>query len=281
LEIGADQLAHLLKDNTDRNRTSPFAFTGNKFEFRAVGSSQSVGFPLTILNGAMAEVLNDAAGLVEGFRKAGKTIDESLLLLIRDFMGKSKKVIFSGDGYSQEWVNEAKKRGLSNYKNTPEALMVLKDTKQMAFLRELGIFRGIELETRYNVALENYCMHREIEFFTLLSIVNQSILPAGFEYKKLLLETIKMEEATGLKPSAEKEVLWQLNDVINSLYGSSRKLDKALKSLDQDDQKKANAYATEVLELAEEIAQHCNILEEIVPDHKWPLPKYYDLLFLR
>jgi len=281
LESGAGQLAHLLKDNTDRNRTSPFAFTGNKFEFRAVGSSQAVGFPSTILNAAIAEVLNEATGLVKSYMEGGKSTDEALLELIRHYMGRSGDVVFSGDGYGDEWVAEAKRRGLPNLRTTPEALGVLKDPKLTGFLTEQGIFRGNELETRYNVAMDNYCMLREIEFQTLISMVNQSVLPSGLEYKLKLAQIITASKTTGLESSVETDLYKRINMVIENLYDSSRELSRALEALEDDTEARANALANNLLPLSEKVAQNCNALEEMVPDDLWKLPKYYDMLFLR
>ncbi|RLA65392.1 MAG: glutamine synthetase type III [Epsilonproteobacteria bacterium] len=281
LESGAGQLAHLLKDNTDRNRTSPFAFTGNKFEFRAVGSSQAVGFPSTILNAAMSEVLNEATVLVESYMKDGKSTDEALLELIRHYMGRSNDVVFGGDGYSSEWVVEAKKRGLPNLRTTPDALGVLKDSKLTSFLTEQGIFRGDELETRYNVAMENYCMLREIEFQTLVSMVNQNVLSAGLDYKLRLAQIITAGKSNGLESSVETDIYKRINMIIENLYDSSRELDRALEALDEDIEKRANALANNLLPLSEKVADNCNALEEMVPDDLWQLPKYYDMLFLR
>ena len=281
LESGAGQLAHLLKDNTDRNRTSPFAFTGNKFEFRAVGSSQAVGFPSTILNAAMAEVLNEATTLVESYIESGKSKDEALLELIRHYMGRSQDVVFGGDGYSADWVQEAKKRGLPNLRTTPEALAVLKDPKLTGFLTEQGIFRGDELETRYNVAMDNYCMLREIEFQTLVSMVNQNVLPSGLEYKLRLAQIITASKSTGLESSVETDLYKRINMTIENLYDSSRELDRALDGLEDDTEARANALANNLLPLSEKVADNCNALEEMVPDDLWKLPKYYDMLFLR
>jgi glutamine synthetase len=281
LESGAGQLAHLLKDNTDRNRTSPFAFTGNKFEFRAVGSSQAVGFPSTVLNAAMAEVLTEATTLVESYIESGKSNDEALLELIRHYMGRSGEVVFGGDGYSDEWVAEAKKRGLPNLRTTPEALGVLKDSKLTGFLTEQGIFRGDELETRYNVAMDNYCMLREIEFQTLVSMVNQNVLPAGLDYKLRLSKIITASKSTGLESSVETDLYKRINMTVENLYDSSRELERALDALEDDTEARGNALANNLLPLSEKVAENCNALEEMVPDDLWKLPKYYDMLFLR
>jgi len=163
VDLMAEQLVHLLMDNTDRNRTSPFAFTGNRFEFRGVGSSHAIGFPLSILNAAVAEVIEDSNGILEAELKKGVNVEDALLGLVRKWMGNSRKVVFNGDGYSGDWIVEAEKRGLPNLKNTAEALKVLKDEKAITFLTGSSIYTKDELTTRYNVQLKRYNQHREIE----------------------------------------------------------------------------------------------------------------------
>ena len=281
LDMGADQLAHLLKDNTDRNRTSPFAFTGNKFEFRAVGSSQAVGWPSTILNAAMAQALTDATALVEKYKAEGKTTDEALIELIRTLMKRSGNVVFSGDGYSQEWVKEAAKRGLPNLRTSPEALKVLKDENQTKFLVDQGVLRPEEINTRYNVMVDNYCLYREIEFQTMMTMVTQNILPCGLDYKAKLAGIIKDQKTIGLESSVEIEIYKRLNIVVENLFDSARQLKTAVEALSENSEAKAMEISTTVMPLSKKVAAACNALEEMTPDEMWRLPKFYDMLFLR
>jgi glutamine synthetase len=281
LDMGADQLAHLLKDNTDRNRTSPFAFTGNKFEFRAVGSSQAVGWPSTILNAAMAQALTDATALVEKYKGEGKTTDEALIELIRTLMKRSGNVVFSGDGYSEEWVKEAARRGLPNLRTSPEALRVLKDENQTKFLVDQGVLRPEEINTRYNVMVDNYCLYREIEFQTMMTMVTQNVLPCGLDYKAKLAGIIKDQKTIGLESSVEIEIYKRLNIVVENLFDSARQLKTAVEALSENSEAKAMEISATVMPLSKKVAAACNALEEMTPDEMWRLPKFYDMLFLR
>lgn len=280
LDLGASQLAELLKDNTDRNRTSPFAFTGNKFEFRAVGSRAAVGFPISILNAAVTEVMDESNDILEKELKAGKTLDEALLDLTKKWMSSSIKVVFNGDGYSEDWVKEAQKRGLPNLANTARALDVLKDPKAVSFLTKQKIYREAELVTRYNVLHERYVKLREIEFRILISLVNQNILPAAFEYKKMLSEIILKDKQMGLENKVESEIYKKVSSVTKWLYETTNDLSSAIDACESQADP-ALSMAEEIFPMAERVAESCNQLEEIVPNDMWGLPKYYDMLFLR
>ena len=282
LDMGAGQLADLLRDNTDRNRTSPFAFTGNKFEFRAVGSSQNAGFPLSILNAAMTDALLSATTEVEKFLKAGKSVDESLLELIRTNYKRSKNVVFGGDGYSSDWVEEAAKRGLPNLRNTAEALTVLKDEKATAFLTETNTYRPIELLTRYNVAVESYNMSREIEFTTLSRMVRQYVLPAAVHYKKGLLDVISTQKEIEMESVVEKDILGKVDALLNNVYKALNAMESSYSdSASKDEEEKSLLFASKVLPLSEELANRSNELEEFIPDELWDLPYFLEMLFIR
>lgn len=282
LDMGAGQLADLLRDNTDRNRTSPFAFTGNKFEFRAVGSSQNAGFPLSILNAAMTDALLSATTEVEKSLKAGKSVDESLLELIRTNYKRSKNVVFGGDGYSSDWVEEAAKRGLPNLRNTAEALTVLKDEKATAFLTETNTYRPIELLTRYNVAVESYNMSREIEFTTLSRMVRQYVLPAAVHYKKGLLDVISTQKEIEMESVVEKDILGKVDALLNTVYKALNAMESSYSdSASKDEEEKSLLFASKVLPLSEELANRSNELEEFIPDELWDLPYFLEMLFIR
>ncbi len=282
LDLGAGQLATLLSDNSDRNRTSPFAFTGNKFEFRAVGASQSVGFPLTVLNAAVAEVLEETNVLLEAELKSGKNVEDALFVITKKWITNAKKVIFNGDGYSKEWLKEAEERGLPNFKNTVQALEVLKDSKKTSFLVNTGVLAEQEILMRYNVLTERYNTHREIEFRTLLSLIHHQVLPAAISYKEQLSTVIKNQKAIGLESSVEVEIYKTLSSAMESVFAKARSLKTGLDSAASvAHHKKGEAYARELLPLSESVAQHSNEIEEIIPDYMWPLPKYYDMLFIR
>ena len=281
LDIGAKQLATLLRDNTDRNRTSPFAFTGNKFEFRAVGSSQAVGFPLSILNGAVAQVLEESNQILENEIKNQASVEEALLKITRKWIKNSWKVVFNGDGYADDWVEEAKKRGLPNLPSTADALCVLKDANAMSFLTETGIFRPTELQTRYNVLLERFVMLRMIEFSTLCDLVFQKVIPAGIEYKKTLSQIIKYQRDFKVNSIIEMDIYKQITHRLEDILLATNDLQKKMTNLDQNHEIASFEIVKELLPLSEAIAAYCNDIEKITPDSHWVLPTYYDMLFLR
>lgn len=283
LDIGAKQLADLAKDNTDRNRTSPFAFTGNKFEFRACGSSASIGYPLSILNAAVADVFAETNVFIEEQMKAGKSSDEALTAVMLKWYGNAQKVVFNGDGYSQDWVKEAEKRGLGNMRTTPEAIAVLKDAKKVNFLMKTGVFRESEISTRHNVMLERYIKCREIELKTLRGMVLKQVIPAAVEYKGVLADCVKKQKDAGVDTALELELLKDLTTVTKSLYDQASNLDGTLDELHKkhDEETIAKKIAMELMPLSVQIADMCNQIEEIVPDENWPVPKFYDMLFIR
>jgi len=278
LDLGAKQLSQLLKDNTDRNRTSPFAFTGNKFEFRAVGSSASVSFPTAVLNAAVADVMNESNALIEKDLAAGKSIDEALLAITKKWVTNAEPCIFNGDGYSDDWVKEADKRGLPNLRNSAQALGVLADTKQMAFLSEQGVMSSAELEMRYNVLLERYITLREIEFTTLQDMINQNVLPSAIDYKLKLGQVIMNQKAAGLECSVEVELYKKINFAMESLSSQLNIFKNGFDSLDHEEQKRAETIAETLYPLSEELGEHCANLEGLIPDNIWTLPKYYEML---
>ncbi len=280
LDLGADQLARLVKDNTDRNRTSPFAFTGNKFEFRAVGSSQNVGIPMTILNGAVADVFNDINVRIKTEKEAGKPVEEILIGVIKDLYNGAKHVVFNGDGYSQEWQDEAAKRGLPNMKTSADALKLIANADKNTFLTKLGIYSPTELEMRYNVRVERYVACRIIEFRTLINMIHKDILPATIEYKGILAKSIDDQKEVGIEAKVDLILLKKINDLTTALYEKTEKLMTGTDSLG-DEIADAEKIANELLPLSEEIADMMAFLEENVSEDLWPLPTYYDLLFVK
>ena len=280
LDLGADQLARLVRDNTDRNRTSPFAFTGNKFEFRAVGSSQNVGIPMTILNGAVADVINDMNERIEKELSEGKSVEDCLIDITKDLYNNSKKVVFNGDGYSQEWQDEAAKRGLPNLRTSADALKVIADTNANQFLLDMGIYTKTELEMRFNVRVERYCLQRIIEFRTLINMIHKDIIPAAIQYKGIIASAIEDQKDLGVEPKVDLAILKDLNDKLSELYDKSSELNKALNGLG-DEISDAEKIAHELLPLSEKIAEDCAYLEEHITEDLWPLPTYFDLLFVR
>lgn len=281
IDLGTNQLAHLLQDNTDRNRTSPFAFTGNKFEFRAVGSSHAIGFPMTVLNAAVTDIFVEANTFLEKEQAAGQSVDQSLMSLIKKLMGNSLKAVFNGDGYSKEWVEEAKRRGLPNLRTTPEALKTMLDKNDYSFLVRNGIFKESEIETRYNILLERYIKIREIEMETMIDMIHQFVIPSGLEYKTVLAKLIKDQKEIGVASNFEMDAFKKVSVKIDEIHALSLNLHKELSAEHQDHQKYAENIAAELMTTVTTMAGICNELEELIPNQFYTLPKYYDMLFLR
>lgn len=283
LDLGARQLADLVKDNTDRNRTSPFAFTGNKFEFRACGSSASIGYPLSILNAAIIDIFEETNKILEDEIGKGKSADDALAAVTLKWYGNAQKVVFNGDGYSQDWVKEAEKRGLGNMRTTPEAIAVLKDPKKTKVLLSSGVYRESEIATRHNVMLERYIKCREIELKTLAGMVLKQVVPVAVEYKAQLAESIKKQKDAGADSSLELELLKDLATLAMSLYSQTNSLTTQLDEMHSKlgEEAMAKKIAMELMPASFKIADLCNKIEEIIPDENWPLPKFYDMLFIR
>lgn len=282
LDLGARQLADLFKDNTDRNRTSPFAFTGNKFEFRACGSSASIGYPLSILNACVIDIFAETNQLIENELTAGKSVDDALMAVILKWYGNAQAVVFNGDGYSQEWVKEAAKRGLGNLRTTPEAIAVLKDAKKTNVLIKTGVFTENEISTRYNVMLERYIKCREIELKTLRQMVLKQIIPAAVQYKGVLSQNVALHKQAGVDNSVETSVLNQLSALTKDLFDQTTELTKKIDELHKNDEETiSKKIGSDLMPHSFKMADVCNAIEELVPDEKWPVPKFYDMLFIR
>ncbi len=281
LDIGANQLANLEKDNTDRNRTSPFAFTGNKFEFRAVVSTQAIGLPLSVLNAAVSDVLSEANAHISEKLKAGEKIDSILMGLVSKYMKSSWNVVFNGDGYSEEWVKEAEKRGLPNLRTTADALPVFEDKEAMKFLVSQGVYKETELETRYNVLIERYNTLREIEFSALEDLIHRHVVPAVLRYKKEVATVIKDQKELKIDSRVETELYKKLTMTLETVYEDTRNLHNSIEGLPDDEGVKAKKIADELMPLSEKIATNCAIIEGLLPDRLWSIPTYFDMLFLR
>jgi glutamine synthetase len=283
LDLGARQLADLFKDNTDRNRTSPFAFTGNKFEFRACGSSASIGYPLSILNAAVIDVFKETNQFLEEEINKGKSVDDALMAVVLKWYSNASVVVFNGDGYSQDWVKEAAKRGLGNLRTTPEAISVLKDVKKVNVLIKTGVFTENEISTRHNVMLERYIKCRQIELKTLRGMVLKQVLPVAVEYKSIMAENVKRQKEIGMDHSVELELLKDLTTLTKDLYEQTVIMNSTMDELHHknDEEHFAMKLASDLMPLSVRIADICNQIEEIVPDENWPVPKFFDMLFLR
>lgn len=282
LNTGAEQIATLFQDNTDRNRTSPFAFTGNKFEFRAVGSSAAIGLPVTVLNAAVAEAFDAANAYITKSTESGTSVEDTLKNLIKDYYSESKAVVFNGDGYSNEWVEEAAKRGLPNLRTTAEALEVLTNKESISFLTEQKVFSANEISMRYNILLERYIKHREIEFSCLNGIISKDILPAAVKFKGDVANAINSLKAAGVTSRVEEDKVKEVGIQLEELTTKMATLNRHMDSFESMEERAvAKTIATELLPLSEEIGELCAKIGESVPNKDWPIPNYYELLFVR
>lgn len=284
LDLKISNLPQIARDLTDRNRTSPFAFTGNKFEFRAVGSKQSPSFPVSLLNAAVAASIEEVAQALES-RKGSKEFvtDEDKLAVIRDFIKRSKLVRFEGNNYSQEWVAEAEKRGLPNIKACPVAYKQILESRNAEMLQKTGVISANEIKSRYHILIERYVKDLLIEANTLTAIVSQSILPAAYEYRKNLSETLRNLKEVGVNPNEEPEfvlfkksakVIDDLSKALEKVYATIEKIHSAEKP-----DLEADIASKELTVAMEQVRVHSDNVEAIIPDKLWPLPKYSEILF--
>ncbi len=279
-------IPELLLDNTDRNRTSPFAFTGNKFEFRAVGSSANCGYNMTVLNTIMAETLSSFKAEVDGLIEKGDKKEVAIMQVIKNYITASKKVLFEGDGYSDEWEKEAEKRGLPNVKTTPLALDALITNKAKNLFEKHKILSHSELEARYEIELEKYIKYVQIEGRVIGDLAGNHILPAAIRYQNVLINNIKGLKDLGLKSeayNAQLNILNEISEHINKVQVLSEKMTEARKAANtlSSSRDKAIAYCEQVKPFFEEIRYSVDKLELLVDDSEWELPKYRELLFLR
>lgn len=283
------KIPEILLDNTDRNRTSPFAFTGNKFEFRAVGSDQNCGIPMTVLNTIVAKQLISFKTEVDTLIKSKKLKkDDAIFNVLREYVKTTKSILFDGDGYSSAWEKEAKRRGLSNLRKTPEALSVRMNKDVIDLFDSMHVMNPVEQKARYEIQLEQYVQRIEIESLVLENLVNNQILPTAFKYQSVLIENVKgLKEIYGEDFSKHAPVALSTIEKISSLTDKlastcealAKERTKANSMSKSDDQ--AQMYAKNVLPIFDKIREYVDGLELIVDDSAWPLAKYRELLFLR
>lgn len=279
-------IPELMLDNTDRNRTSPFAFTGNKFEFRAVGSSANCAAAMTVLNTIMAETLNKFRDDVEGLINGGEKKELALMQIIQKYIVESKNILFEGDGYSSEWEQEAEKRGLANVKTTPLALDAFVTKKAKKLFEHNHIYTHSELEARHEILLENYVKKVQIEARVIGDIATNYILPSAIKYQNVLITNISGLKEVGLPESAyanQYQILSKISEHINVMSDKVEAMVEARKTANEitDTREKAINYCDNIKPFFEEIRYHADKLELLVDDKEWALPKYRELLFLR
>ena len=271
-------------DKTDRNRTSPFPFTGNKFEFRAVGSSLNVSKPMMVLNSSVADQLNIFADKVDGLVAGGKDKNTAIEEVLREILTDSEKIIFNGDNYSDDWVKEAEKRGLPNVKSTPEAFKAYIKKETIELFERNKIMNERELKARYNVYLDKYISNLEIESLLVEEIANTYIIPAVVRYQNKLIENVKGLKDLGLIAESEthKKRLIQISDHLEGMLKGLEELAEAKKNAMMLNSKTetAHAFFSDLKPLFDVIRTHADKLELLVDDNEWPLPKYRELLFL-
>ena len=283
------KLPDVLLDNTDRNRTSPFAFTGNKFEFRAVGSTANCANPMTTLNAIVAKQLIDFKNEVDALvEKKGLKKDEAIFNVLREYIKQTKAILFEGDGYSEAWEKEAKKRGLSNHKTTPEALKAKVSKKAIALFEELGIMNHVEVEARYEIELEEYAKRIQIEGRVLGDIARNHVIPTAIKYQNTLIENVKgLKEIFGKDfEKLAKEQMILIKEISEHIEGINSKIEAMIEERKKannlsDIEKMAEAYCNKVKPFFEEIRYHSDKLELLVDDEMWTLVKYRELLFVR
>jgi glutamine synthetase len=283
------KIPEILLDNTDRNRTSPFAFTGNKFELRAVGSTANCANPMTVLNAIVARQLIDFKAEVDALiSKKGMKKDDAIFNVLREYIKDSKRIRFEGDGYSQAWETEGMKRGLSNHKNTPDALKAKVSAKAISLYEGLGIMSKVEIEARHEIEVEEYAKRIQIEGRILGDIARNHVIPTAIRYQNVLIENVK-----GLKDiygAGFKKIAGEQMNLIEQISEHIEKINQGITAM-IDARKKANlledmeacavAYCNNVKPYFDEIRYHCDKLELLIDDELWPLVKYRELLFTR
>lgn len=283
------KIPDVLLDNTDRNRTSPFAFTGNKFEFRAVGSSANCSNAMTTLNTIVAKQLRDFKKEVDALiDKKGLKKDEAIFNVLREYIKQSRRILFEGDGYSEAWEKEAAKRGLSNFKTTPQALKARASKQALELFSEMGIMNHIEVEARYEIELEEYTKKIQIEGRVLGDIARNHVIPTAIRYQNTLIENVKgLKEIFGKDfEKIAKEQIVLIKEISSHIEGINTKVEEMTEARKKanaltDAQKMADVYCEEVKPFFDIIRDHCDKLELLVDDEVWTLTKYRELLFTK
>jgi glutamine synthetase len=279
-------LPEILLDNTDRNRTSPFAFTGNKFEFRAVGSSANCSHAMMVLNTIVANQLTSFKKEVDALINKNVNKDEAILKVLREYIVASKRILFEGNGYSDEWVKEAKKRGLSNITTTPLALDAMVSKESLKLFEATGIFSHREAEARHEILLEDYIKKMEIESRVIEDLAINHIIPAAIKYQTQLAENVEAMHDIGLKANNTKVQMDMIKGISAGLMTIKTNIDGMVAERNKANnittaRAKAIAYCDKVKKYFDAIRDAADNMEAVVSDELWPLPKYREMLHIR
>lgn len=277
MEIGVDVLPHFPKDTTDRNRTSPFAFTGNKFEFRMPGSKLSVAGPNTVLNTIVADVLNQFADELEKADNFQDALDD----LIKRTIKENQNIIFNGNGYSDEWPVEAEKRGLLNLKSTPEAVPAFLAQKNVDVFSKYGVYTEAELQSRVEILLDEYCKTLNIEALTMIDMAKKEILPAAAKYIKDIAKTAELAKSCGAETVFEEETVKEISALVTEMYKALGTLEADVQKVHaiEDTQEMANFFHDTIFADMGALRVPADKIETLVGKEYWPYPTYSDLLF--
>jgi glutamine synthetase len=282
IKLGVAKLPEIEKDNTDRNRTSPFAFTGNKFEFRAVGGGQSIAWPVTLLHAAVATAIGQVTDEIRAEKKKTRNVDDAVMKVVRKVFKETTPVRFEGNNYAESWVKEAEKRGLPNLRRAPEGLAQLTTKKAHNVLVGLGVLTDPELESRYHVRIERYIKDMLIEMHTLGEMVDTLVLPAVYSYAGSLAASAAQAKAAGITEIPQVDRANEIGKLAKKLKAQRDALvkvrDKA-EHMHDDLTKAAMLLTNEGADTMNDVRASCDALELLVADDAWPLPKYREMLF--
>jgi glutamine synthetase len=280
--LGVKVLPNLPKHAGDRNRTSPFAFTGNKWEFRALGSSQSVSFPATVLNTIVAEAIDELCTKLDASLEKGTAFDDALRELLAEEIHEFKHVIFNGDNYADEWVEEAERRNLLNLRSTMDALPSIVAEKNAPLFEKYGVLSHRELESRYEIYVERYFMMINIEGETGQHMAQTMVLPAAARYLSDLLSTAERADDVGMKANGIVTTARRVNELVDQLTEKLEVLAQQNQDLGGDDiVSKAEHMRQNIIPALNDVRDVVDTLERIVPDDHWPFPTYRDMLFIK
>ncbi len=275
LDIGTSVLPKLARDNSDRNRTSPFAFTGNKFEFRMPGSSFNIACTNVMLNTAVADALKEFCDVLE----KADDFNASLGALIKKELKEHRRILFNGNGYSKKWEKEAEARGLSNYKRTPDALVHYCDEKNMALFKRHGIYTEEEMRSRLEISLDEYQKAIHIEASTMLEMLRRQILPSSMKFASALASSVNLKEGIGITSYSDKALCSKVSSLCDALLNKTDELDECVSACPEDVEKAAFHAADRIIPLMDEARKLSDELETVTDKSFWPVPTYSDILF--